>query len=168
MDEALANRLYRYARQHQVQIGELLGSGHQGAVFVAQRSPNLAPFALKIHKAVEPFQREWRAYDILRENQVTQLEGLYVPQFLRADDEFLVIEMTIVDPPFLLDFGGAYDPDEVPDFPQNVWEEWRQQKQEEFGGRWPEVEKVLAILRMMDIFMLDIHPRNLTFSTDSR
>ncbi len=51
----------------------------------------------------------------LRELQVESIRGHAVPQLLHFDDEFLAIEMTIVSPPFCLDFGGAYL-DRPPDF----------------------------------------------------
>ena len=72
-----------------------------------------------------------------------------------------MIEMGIVKPPFLLDFAGAYL-DRPPDFPPEVIEEWREQKVEQFGDRWPEVEAVLEFLRTrLGIHLTDIHPGNI-------
>jgi hypothetical protein len=84
---------------------------------------------------------------------------------LGADDQLLIIEMTIVEKPFLLDFGGAYL-DRAPDFPENVWEEWRQQKEEQFGRNWQVVEGILMILRTYGIHLIDVHPRNIAFLED--
>lgn len=72
--------------------------------------------------------------------------------------------MTIVHPPFLLDFASAYLDDNAPEFPEEVMEEWRTRKLEEFCGRWAEVERILAALRRYGIHLTDIHLGNITFS----
>ena len=69
-----------------------------------------------------------------------------MPQLISFDDELLVIEMTVVEPPFIPDFAGAYI-GKAPDFPPEVIEQWRMEKREEFGDRWPEVESALDWLR---------------------
>jgi hypothetical protein len=51
--------------------------------------------------------------------------------------------MTIVEPPFLLDFGGA-DLDHRVDFPEEVMIEWHEEKREEFGERSSIVKRVLT------------------------
>jgi hypothetical protein len=53
------------------------------------------------------------------------------PQLVRVDDQLLVIEMSIVDRPFVLDFAGAYL-DAPPEFSESIWEEWEAQKREQF------------------------------------
>jgi hypothetical protein len=50
--------------------------------------------------------------------------------------------MTIVRPPFLLDFASAYL-DKAPDCPPEVIEEWRAEKAEQFGANWARVEALL-------------------------
>lgn len=82
------------------------------------------------------------------------------------DDEMPAIEMTIVQPPFLLDFSSACL-DEAPDFPAGVLGEWRAEKQEQFAVRWPTVDLVLSELREYGIYLLDIHPGNITFVRQS-
>lgn len=54
------------------------------------------------------YERELAAYRRLHEIGWEQLHGLNIPHLLNFDNERLVIEMTIVHPPFLLDFGKAY------------------------------------------------------------
>jgi hypothetical protein len=88
--------------------------------------------------------------------------GFHVPQLIRYDDELRVIEMTIVTPPFVLDFAGA-QLDFPPDFPEEVWEEWEAEKMEQFGSRWPEARAVLDALEEFDIYVSDVSPRNITF-----
>ncbi|MCI0363169.1 MAG: hypothetical protein L0Y44_13660 [Phycisphaerales bacterium] len=88
-----------------------------------------------------------------------------VPQIVDADDSLLVLEMTIVQPPFLLDFGGA-DLDYRVDFPPEIIEEWHEEKREEFGANWPAVQRVLAKMESMGIYIRDIHPGNIKFGDE--
>jgi hypothetical protein len=161
--EIIAEKAGIYEQRYATRIGRLLGSGNHGTVFVVERNANRGRFAVKFFPEEAPYFRELRSYEILREQKVRDIEGFSVPQFLGSDDGLLAIAITIVEPPFLLDFAGAYEEESVPDFPENVWAEWRVQKQEEFENRWPIVETILMVLRTHDIFMLDIHPRNLVF-----
>lgn len=39
--------------------------------------------------------------------------------------------------------------------------EWRADKQEQFGDRWPEVELILASLERYGIFLADVSPSNI-------
>jgi len=118
--------------------------------------------AIKLYVDHEPYHRERAVYERLAERGVTEVEGFKIPELLRADDALLVIEMTVVTRPYLLDFAGAYL-DHPPEFPEDVWADWLEKKQEEFGARWAIVESVLAILRSYGVHLLDIHPRNITF-----
>ena len=36
-------------------------------------------------------------------------------------------------------------------------------KAEDFGEKWPEVMRVLSELQKLDIYLLDINPRNISF-----
>jgi hypothetical protein len=63
--------------------------------------------------------------------------------------------------------GEVYLTDEVeaPDFSEEVWVQWREQKQEEFGDRWSDVDFVLAELtRLTGLVMLDVNPGNIKFA----
>ena len=75
-----------------------------------------------------------------------------------------VIEMTVVTPPFLLDFAGAYL-DWPPEFSSEATDYWFHEKQEQFGTRWAEVRNILAMLSdQVDIYMLDVNPGNIMFA----
>jgi hypothetical protein len=72
--------------------------------------------------------------------------------------------MTVVQPPFLLDFVSAYPADEVPDFPDEAWSQWREEKREQFGQDWPRVELVLSeFTRVTGFVLLDVNPGNIRF-----
>jgi hypothetical protein len=89
-------------------------------------------------------------YERLKQAGVTEVLGFNIPQFIRADDDLRVIEMSIVTRPFVLDFAGAYL-DAPPHFPDGIWAEWEAGKREQFETRWPEVEAVLAALEELDL-----------------
>jgi hypothetical protein len=86
---------------------------------------------------------------------------------LSIDEEFQAIEMTIVRPPFLLDFADAHL-DEAPDFSEDVLRQWEEEKAEIFGERWPEATRILAALQAFGVYLLDINPGNISFPEETR
>jgi hypothetical protein len=140
-----------------VRLGKRLGFGRDGEVYSTDRNT-----AVKFFTVVETFSRERRAYEILAENQISHVAGHAVPEMIRVDESLMAIEMTIVQPPFLLDFALAYAESEAPHFPEEVWEDWRQQKSEEFGSRWPDVEFILSEFhRLTGLVLLDTNLGNI-------
>jgi len=92
--------------------------------------------------------------------------GLRVPILRNYDDKLLIIEMTTVTPPYLLDFASAWL-DRPPDFPQEVIDEWHDRLRESFGDRFPDIINVLETLANdAGVYMLDIHPHNVKFEKD--
>jgi hypothetical protein len=161
MEEFLIQNARIYAEQNQLRLAERLGFGIHGIVFVAENKARAGRTAIKIHREAEPFQRERSAYERLLEAGIAEILGFNVPQLVRADDRLLVIEMTVVTRPFVLDFAGAFL-DVPPDFPDEIWEEWEIQKREQFEGRWPQVRAVLGELENLGIHMLDVSPSNIS------
>src|SRR5439155_17463747 len=98
----------------------------------------------------------------LQQRRVKDIRGCEVPQILRFDDQLWAIEMTIVTRPFVLDFAGAYL-DRAPDFPEEVWDDWRADKAEQFSDHWPEVQAILRELESYGIYMEDVSPGNISF-----
>ena len=76
--------------------------------------------------------RERRVYERLREAHVLRISGFHVPQLVRFNDELMAIEMTIVTPPFVLDFAGAYL-NSPPAFSDQIWADWEAAKREQLG-----------------------------------
>ncbi len=70
--------------------------------------------------------------------------------------------MEIVTRPFVLDFADAYL-DKPPDYPDEVLAEWRTEKKEQFGDRWPEVELILLSLERYGVYLVDVSPGNVAF-----
>jgi hypothetical protein len=82
---------------------------------------------------------------------------------LACDDNLWVIQMTIVTRPYVLDFAGAYL-DQRPDFSEEVLAEWVQDKQEQFGPRWADVQVILRSLEGHGVFLVDVNPGNIAFA----
>ncbi len=152
-----------YASRHGLQLAERLGFGVHGIIFVAENKSKSGKTAVKAHYEREPYLRERAIYERLKNEGVTDVLGFNVPQFIHADDELRVIEMSIVTRPFVLDFAGAHL-GAPPDFPDEIWAEWEAGKRELFDARWPEVKKVLAALEEWKIYMVDVSPSNVAFS----
>jgi hypothetical protein len=157
--EEIVRRAELYAKRNKLVIAEQLGCGVHGTVFVAESQIESGRSAIKIHGQEASYCRERDVYLRLQEHGVTAIRNCEVPRLLHYDDGLWVVRMTVVTRPFVLDFAGAYL-DEPPDFPEEVWDEWRERKQEQFGARWPEVEAVLSSLRIYDIHLLDVSPGN--------
>jgi len=70
--------------------------------------------------------------------------------------------MTVVKPPWVLDFAGAYL-DFGPEFSDEIWEEWTRKNEEQFGGDWPMAQIILGELQDLGIHMHDPSPSNIRF-----
>lgn len=154
-------RLQLYTRQRRCAIVTRLGFGLDGIVLQTDRQ-----------SAIKGFGRErsyWMERDVylrLREHQIVQVGEHAVPQMLDYDDRLWVIEMSIVQPPYILDFAKS-QLDFPPDFPDHVMNERYAHWAELFEDRWP---KVVAIMRELErkcgIYLLDPTPRNIAFSIE--
>ena len=161
-DDDLQSLAEHYANRRGGKVNACLGAGTQGTVyFIDLPSPTEAT-AVKFHLRRIACEREVAVYRRLKELEITDVSGHEVPQLLHQDDQCLAIEMTIVSPPFCLDFGGAYL-DRPPDYSPEVWEDWRREKSELFEENWPAVESILAEFRLMGIFIADVNPGNIRF-----
>lgn len=162
MDDILIQNALAYATEHQLMLRERLGFGVHGIVFVAEDNAKGGNTAVKVQRETESYMRERDAYCRLSSAGVRKILEFHVPQLTRFDDRRLVIEMTIVERPFVLDFAGAYL-DTVPSFSDEIWDHWLADKQEQFEHRWPKVREVLAALEDLDIHMIDVSPSNIAF-----
>ena len=165
MNENLIPRARLYAARHQLEISEpaeSLGSGKDGIILVAKNKVKPGDSAVKVLKENEAYLREKRVYERLRAAGVRNVMGFNVPQFLGCADDLRVIEMTIVQRPFVLDFAGAHL-DTRPEFAAEIWSDWEVEKREQFEWRWPTVEKILAAFEARGIYLLDVSPGNIGF-----
>ena len=79
-----------------------IGAGVDGTVLVSDQGR-----AVKFLNDRPRYARELEVYQVLRGLGITSVAGHAVPELIRFDDELLAIEMTIVRPPFVLDFAAA-------------------------------------------------------------
>jgi hypothetical protein len=164
--EAALERACQYLDYHGLVLKKELGRGMNGIVFVAdaQRDtpgkPRLS--AVKAcHSEIE-YERERDVYFRLQDLDLTKIHNCKIPELLEYNDDLWIIEMTIVTRPFCLDFGGAFL-EKPPDFSEEVMADWRAEKIEQFGKHWPEVQQIIAILEVHGIYLMDVHPKNISF-----
>jgi len=112
--ERFRHRMVSYAAERGLELTEPLGWGTDGLVDATDRRT-----VIKAHARQTSYQRERDTYLRLQANRITQIHGLAVPQLINYDDARRILEMTIVQLPFLLDFGKAHL-DEPPEFPEAV------------------------------------------------
>ncbi|HVC95813.1 MAG TPA: hypothetical protein VND64_19130 [Pirellulales bacterium] len=156
------DRAQKFAAKQGLTLGQSLGFGVHGRVWATDCKSAVKAFAPdRPHYA-----RERDIYLRLEERSVSEIRGFHVPQLLGFDDELWIIEMSIVRPPFALDFAGAYL-DERPDFSEETWAEWETDKQEQFGANWPHVRLVLAAFERYGIFISDVTPNNIRFAEEA-
>jgi len=161
-EEELIERAEAFAKSHECTIGERLGFGIHGIVIVLNCESKAAATALKVLASAEPYRRERDTYQRLSEARVTKVRGFHEPQLLQWDDDLFALEITVVTPPFALDFAGAWL-DFPPDFPEEAWEDWNRKNEEQFGEDWPEAQAILAEFEELGIYMLDPTPSNFRF-----
>jgi hypothetical protein len=155
-------RIGLYETRHNCQLLGPIGpgTGQDGFVRRSDRST-----VVKFFDRPQRFERELEVYRILQAKGIFSIAGHAVPELTDADKEFLAIEMTIVDRPFVLDFAGAKLPSEIPDFEPEVMEEHYESLRELFGDRWSDALHIAAMFRRETGFeLLDIHPGNIAFA----
>ncbi|MGI8981954.1 MAG: hypothetical protein ACR2FY_22205 [Pirellulaceae bacterium] len=153
----------QYAAKQQIQLGERLGFGMDGAVWKSSRNS-----AIKVIERNETYLRERDCYRRLLEDEVAVLAGFVVPYLIDYDNILQVVEMSIVAPPCVLDFGKAYL-DQPPDFSDDALVDlWADREELYEPHQWPLVRKVLAALRGHGIHYFDPQPGNIRFPPEKQ
>lgn len=162
--EDIARRTSVYVARRGIEAGAGLGSGKDGTVISAVR-PGVGVTAVKTLVRHDLFVRERACYERLAQHGIGGSErvcGHEVPRMIDSDEELLVVEMTIVSRPYVLDFAGAYL-DDPPEFPAEVMAERREHWAEIFEERWPQVRRILAAFQRVGVHLLDPSPSNIAF-----
>jgi hypothetical protein len=146
-----------YVRQRGLVLLDALGGGVNGSVWYT----NLQS-AVKVFEAAEAYERERNVYFRLTDSNITFINEFAVPQLRGFDDDLRVIEMDVVRPHFVLDFAGTYL-DKPPDFTSDALAEHETSNSELYGDKWPRVRLLLAKLRSMGIYYIDINRGNIRF-----
>jgi hypothetical protein len=139
-------------------LDSLLGHGIDGNVWETSRNS-----ALKVFARAETFERERDCYRRLLENAVQTLAGFAVPQLLDYDNRHLAIEMTIVRPPCVLDFGKAYVNAPPAYTPEAIAEADAIERELFSDDEWKQVRLVRAALLNLGIHYFDARPSNIMF-----
>ncbi len=123
------------------------------------------------HSAVKTFERdknfrdELECYQRFAAANIDTIAGFAVPELLDYDASLAVIEIKIVRPPFLLDFGKVYL-----DAPPPYWDDaeimshWHEEGRENFGDQWAKVLSLIRILEGYGIYYVDPKPGNVMIS----
>ena len=117
---------------------------------------------LKVHRYEDRFRREMAAYDRLTERGLKRLQGFRIPELTQYDEELLVLELSFVRPPYILDFTEVGLDQRPPDF-QLDDPDWEAEKRRVFGRRWADVRRLLEGLMQYGIYYCDVHNQNIRF-----
>lgn len=129
--------MFCHKRGFEPMFHNLLGTGQEGSVW-----PTSNKTAIKVFDRERNFNSELGCYEILRENEISELEGFTIPHLISCDEELLIVEMSIVAPPFILDFGKAYI-HRRPDFSADIMEYDESERREMFEGNWNLVDSAV-------------------------
>ncbi len=104
-DSELFKRAIAYCESTGIGLNmeQRLGYGTDGTVWESS-----ANSAVKAVKRWKNYDVERESYRRLRDHGVTELAGFAIPSLIGFDDSLMVIEMDIVNPPYLIDFGKVY------------------------------------------------------------
>lgn len=155
----LVSRAKQFAAKYErVLEEEPFGYGTDGAIWRTHLET-----AVKLLLRERNYRVERDCYQRLQLHGVSDVAGFEIPQIIGFDDELFAIEMSIVSPPFILDFGKAYL-DRWPQHTPEVMEDWVEAQQELWEDRWPEVQSILWKLEQLGIKYTDPNPGNIMFA----
>lgn len=153
-------RDYARSRDLEIDFAQPLGFGQDGRVWKSFHRT-----AVKAVERLRNYTAERECYQRLLDADIHVIEGLNVPRLVDFDDSLQVIEIGIVAPPYLLDFGKAHL-DVRPEFPVETLSEWDEQLVELFGDDVPRVKRVLRQLTKYGIYYYDAKPANIRLRRD--
>ncbi len=156
--EQLWRRAQVYADERSIAIvnANPLGFGQDGAVWETDRET-----AVKAFERERNYLNERDAYQRLAEEKINRIGPFDVPTLVAFDHELMIVEMGIVSPPYLLDFGKAYVDRASPYTPEQIAESIDESRQLFDAGDWPAIEAAVLDLKLIGIIYLDIKPANI-------
>ena len=116
--------------------------------------------AVKVFQTAKTYAVELECYRRLQAAGITKICGYAIPRLASYDDNLLVIEMSLVNPPYVLDFGKV-TLDRQPDYPPATIAYVREEQQEWWGDLYPTIRKILRRLEALGIFYADPKPGNI-------
>ncbi|MEZ6128610.1 MAG: hypothetical protein R3C59_07995 [Planctomycetaceae bacterium] len=113
---------------------------------------------LKVHRLPNTFKNERQVYQRLDATNTQRLKGFSIPQRLHYDAEPLVVELSFVFPPYILDFGAARVIPRPSDFDlDRIEAEFARQH----GADWPDIRRLLEALMQLGVYYSDAHDQNI-------
>jgi hypothetical protein len=150
---------YADSKQLSLEVEDAIGYGMDGSIWQTSR-----PSVVKVYERAKNYHDEVECYRRFASRNVITISGFTVPVLIGCDDNLLALEMSIVQPPFLLDFGKVYL-----DAPPPYWDDaeimghWHEEGRENFGKRWSNLLSVVRILESFGIYYVDPKPGNIMF-----
>jgi hypothetical protein len=148
-----------YATQRGLALHSVLaGDGKDGDVYLTTELT-----AAKVHHLPDSYRRELMAYVRLGSLGITELGRFNIPSLEDFDDDKLVIEMSYVSVPFIVDFASVY----LDDDPGWIFDEGNTLEdlvRERFGDRCDEVMTLhYDLIRVAGIYYFDLNANNIKF-----
>jgi hypothetical protein len=148
----------QYAMKRRFNLAGVIGAGKDGTVWQTSRLS-----ALKIHLTEESYRIERDAYMRLAQLKIQNVAGFSIPSLLDHEDQMKALEMTIVHPPFLVDFASAIF-DEPPDFIEDEGHTFEDFIRSRFDEAAPMVlELYYELAARTGIYLPDMHSQNVKF-----
>ncbi len=161
MSDDLFKRAYEYCERARTQliVQPILGTGIDGMVWQSKRRT-----AVKAFERLDNFENEVECYRRFAMGNVTKIGECAVPHLEGTDSGLMVIEMTIVTPPYVLDFAKVYF-DSPPPYDSHLIENALAESRELFGADFPRMLAILSKLKSFGIHYVDPKPANIRFNT---
>jgi hypothetical protein len=153
----LERRIRQYALQRGCTLVDFLGGGNDGDVWKSDRQS-----AIKAFYYDKNFQMELDAYLRLRSYDVIEVLNMAVPRLVAWNEALRVVEVDIVSPPCIIDFGKSYL-DSAPEHSEETWHDHVEQQKDLWGDRYDDVQAVLWKLQSFGIIYRDPTPKNIMF-----
>lgn len=118
-----------------------LGYGNDGTVWKTERRTAIKAFDRK-----RKYELELACYQRFASEDVVHIGEFAVPALIAHDADLMIVEMTLVSPPYVIDFAKVWL-DKAPDFPDDSIAERLAQAEEDFGADWPAVCGLLWTLK---------------------
>ncbi|TWT39743.1 hypothetical protein [Blastopirellula retiformator] len=135
-----------YSALRGIKIENRLGHGTDGSVF----QTNVLS-AVKVFQRERQFRNELGCYQRLAETGCFRISIFAIPELQYYHESLRVIEMSVVRPPYLPDFGKCYLDVQPPDFPADVIQHEIERQMEDFGEDYSIVQMAIAKLQEFGI-----------------
>lgn len=138
-----------------------LGFGEDGIVWESERNT-----VIKSHYREKNYLNERDCYLRFQDCDVSEIAGFSIPELRGYDDQLMVIEIGMVTPPWVLDFGKAYL-DRPGDFSELTLRDTFDQFRENYSpADWDRVLEVVSDLKSFQIYYYDLKPGNIRVRND--